>query len=59
MQSLDDDFYVRGAIGRRWYRSIPTRLEQFEVGREVHAVPVGPLPAWVAKSALSLSGAAS
>ncbi len=28
MQTLDDDFYVRGAIGQRRYRSIRTRLER-------------------------------
>ncbi len=28
MQTLDDDFYVRGAIGERRYRSIRTRLER-------------------------------
>ena len=28
LQSLDDEFYVRGAIGQRRYRSIRTRLER-------------------------------
>ncbi len=28
MQTLDDEFYVRGAIGQRRYRSIRTRLER-------------------------------
>ena len=32
MQTLDDDFYVRGAIGQRRYSSIRTRLER-EVDR--------------------------
>ncbi|MFN2502967.1 MAG: recombinase family protein [Acidimicrobiales bacterium] len=32
MQTLDDEFYVRGAIGQRRYRSIRTRLER-EVDR--------------------------
>lgn len=32
MQTLDDEFYVQGAIGQRRYRSIRTRLER-EIGR--------------------------
>ena len=32
MQTLDDEFYVRGAISQRRYRSIRTRLER-EVDR--------------------------
>ncbi|MGH9226675.1 MAG: zinc ribbon domain-containing protein [Acidimicrobiales bacterium] len=35
LQTLDDEFYVRGAIGQRRYRSIRTRLER-EVER-LHA----------------------
>ncbi len=35
MQTLDDEFYVRGAISQRRYRSIRTRLER-EVER-LHA----------------------
>ena len=32
MQTVDDDFYLRGPIGPRRYRSIRTRLER-EVDR--------------------------